>query len=63
MVVRESVWERDIPFEADVEIPNTETRKALEDARTGIGLSGPFHSVSELMEALNLVPYPPRTGF
>lgn len=35
------------------EIPNAETRKAIEDAEAGIGLSGPFHSVADLMEALN----------
>lgn len=35
------------------EIPNAETRKAIEDSEAGIGLFGPFHSIEELMEALN----------
>ena len=35
------------------EIPNAETRKAIEDAEAGIDLIGPFHSIEELMEALN----------
>ena len=29
------------------------TAKAIEDAENGIGMSGPFNSVPELMEALN----------
>lgn len=35
------------------EIPNAETRKAIEDSEAGIYLFGPFHSIKELMEALN----------
>ena len=50
---KKAVRENRIPFEIGAEIPNAETRKAIEDARAGIGLSGPFHSVPELMEALN----------
>ena len=42
---------RENPYAA--EIPNAETRKAIEDSEAGIDLSGPFHSVEELMEALN----------
>lgn len=42
---------RENPYAA--EIPNTETRKAIEDAETGIGMSGPFLSIEELMAALN----------
>ena len=38
---------------AAAEIPNAETRKAIEDSEAGIDLFGPFHSVEELMEALN----------
>ena len=50
---KKAVREYRIPFEIGAEIPNAETRKAIEDAKAGIGLSGPFHSVVDLMEALN----------
>ena len=33
--------------------PNELTLKAMEDAENGIGMSRPFNSVPELMEALN----------
>lgn len=33
--------------------PNELTIKAMEDAENGIGMSRPFNSVPELMEALN----------
>lgn len=35
------------------ELPNAETRKAIEDAEADVGMSGPFHSIEELMAALN----------
>lgn len=35
------------------ELPNAETRKAIEDSEAGIDLFGPFHSIEELMAALN----------
>lgn len=47
------VREQRIPFEIGGERPNAETRKALGDARKGIGLSKAYNSVEELMEALN----------
>lgn len=50
---KKAVREYRIPFEIGAEIPNAETRKAIEDTRNGIGLSRPFSSVSELMEDLN----------
>lgn len=50
---KKAVREYRIPFEIGAEIPNAETRKAIEDTRNGIGLSRPFTSVSELMEDLN----------
>ncbi len=46
-----SVLAGGIPF--DLRIPNAETVAAIEDARNGKNLSGPFHSVEELMEDLN----------
>lgn len=39
------------PYAAD--LPNAETRKAIEDAEAGIDLFGPFNSIEELMVALN----------
>lgn len=50
---KKAVREYRIPFEIGAEIPNEETRKAIEDTRNGIGLSRPFSSVSELMEDLD----------
>jgi len=35
------------------EIPNEETKIAIENTRNGIGLSRPFQSVQELMANLN----------
>lgn len=35
------------------EIPNDETREAIEDVRNRRNLIGPFDTVDELMEALN----------
>ena len=46
------VRERRIPFEITLDVPNDETKKALENVRSGAGLSRPFHSVKELMEDL-----------
>ncbi len=45
--------ERRIPFEITTEVPNDTTKRAIENARNGIGLSREFHSVTELMEDLN----------
>lgn len=50
---KKAVRENRIPFEVSGEIPNEETRKAIEDARKGIGLSRGFSSVEKLMESLN----------
>ncbi len=50
---KKAVREYRIPFEIGAEVPNAETKKAIEDARKGIGMSKPFSSVEELMEDLN----------
>lgn len=50
---KKAVREYRIPFEIGRDVPNAETRKAMEDAGKGIGLSRPFSSVKELMEDLN----------
>lgn len=53
MFLRQSVREQAIPFRVGNPIPNSETLKAIEDARKGIGLSRGFSSVAELMEDLD----------
>lgn len=53
MFLRQSVREQAIPFRIGNPVPNSETLKAIEDARKGIGLSRGFTSVAELMEDLN----------
>lgn len=53
MFLRQSVREQAIPFRVGNPLPNQETRRAIEEAREGIGLSRGFSSVSELMEDLN----------
>lgn len=53
MFLRQAVREQAIPFRVGAPAPNEETRKAIEDARNGIGLSRGFSSVAELMEDLD----------
>lgn len=50
---KKAVREYRIPFEIGGEIPNAVTRKAIEDAENGIGMSRSFSSVKDLMEDLN----------
>lgn len=50
--LRQTVYENAIPFEIKRNVPNEETRRAIENVRKGVGLSKDFHSVSELMEDL-----------
>ena len=50
---KKAVREYRIPFEIGAEIPNAVTRKAIQDAENGIGMSRAFSSVAELMEDLN----------
>lgn len=50
---KKAVREYRIPFEIGAEVPNAETKKTIEDARKGIGMSKAFSSVEELMEDLN----------
>ncbi len=47
------VRQRGIPFEISLHIPNEETLQAIDDVNNERNLSGPFHSVAELMEDLN----------
>lgn len=50
MFVKTVVRENRIPFEISLDVPNAETRKAIEDAEKGIGLSRPFSSVEEMFK-------------
>lgn len=50
--LRKAIRVNAIPFEISREIPNEETKRAIENVRKGAGLSKGFHSVSELMEDL-----------
>ena len=51
--LRQSVREQQIPFRVSMNVPNEVTRAAMDTAEKGKDLSGPFGSVSDLMEALN----------
>lgn len=52
--LRRSVIENGIPFELTLDVPNRETKKVLQDAEKGIGLSKPFHSIEELFNELEI---------
>lgn len=52
MFAKKVVREQRIPFEITAEIPNDETKRAIENVRKGQGLSRGFRSVAELMEDL-----------
>ena len=52
MFAKTVVREQRIPFEITAEIPNDETKRAIENVRKGQGLSRGFNSVAELMEDL-----------
>lgn len=45
--------EQRIPFAISMDVPNTDTIRAIEDVRHGRNLSRSFSSVEELMEDLN----------
>ena len=47
------VRQQKIPFEIALDVPNAETRAAIDDVNHGRNLSKSFHSVDELMEDLN----------
>lgn len=51
--LRQAIYHKGFPFDVRLEIPNAETREAIENAEKGIGMSRAFSSVSELMEDLN----------
>ena len=51
--LRQSVREQQIPFKVSRNVPNAVTLAAMDAAKNGEELYGPYDSVSELMEALN----------
>ena len=51
--LKQSIYERSIPFTIRRELPNETTLKAMDDAENGENMYGPFDSVAEMMEALN----------
>ena len=53
MSAKQAVREQGIPFKVTMDVPNAETRKAMEDTMNGVGLSRGFSSVAELMEDLD----------
>ncbi len=53
MFLLQSVREQALPFHIDQPVYNEETRKAIEDARRGIGLTKAYHSAAELFAALD----------
>ena len=53
MSAKQAVREQGIPFKVTMDVPNAETRKAMEDTMNGVGLSIGFSSVAELMEDLD----------
>lgn len=53
MFLRQSVREQAIPFRIGNPVPNSETIRAIEEAKKGIGLSKGFSSVAQLMEDLD----------
>ena len=50
--LKQMIYEGSFPFSITREVPNEETKKAVENVRKGIGLSKGFSTVSELMEDL-----------
>jgi len=53
MFAKAVIREQRLPFEIALNVPNEETRKAIDDVKNKRNLSKPFTSVSKLMEDLN----------
>jgi len=51
--VKQAIREQRMPFVMSRNIPNEETRKAIEGVRNGYGISKSFSSISDLMDDLN----------
>lgn len=50
--LKQSIFERSIPFVIRRDMPNETTLKAMDDAEKGKNMAGPFDTVAEMMEAL-----------
>lgn len=53
LFLRQSVAEQALPFRVESPVYNEETRKAIEDARRGIGLTKAYRSAAELFAAFD----------
>lgn len=53
MFLRQTIRENGLPFDVSLNVPNATTRAAVNNARNGIDMVGPFDSVAALMEDLN----------
>lgn len=53
MFAKAVIREQRLPFDVALNVPNEETRKAIDDVMNRKSLSRPFSSVAELMEDLN----------
>ncbi len=52
--LRRSVIENGLPFELTLDVPNRETKKVLQDAKKGVGMSKTFSSTKELFNELGI---------
>ena len=50
MFVKAVVRENRIPFEIHADVPNAETRKAIEDYENGIGISKTYTDIDEMLK-------------
>ena len=53
LFLRQAVREQAIPFYVRIPVYNEETLKAIQDARRGVNVSGPFNTADEMFEALD----------
>ncbi len=53
MFLRQTIRENGIPFDVSLNVPNTATKIAMDNAMNGVDMFGPFDSVAALMEDLN----------
>jgi len=51
--LRQTIRSNGIPFDLRLEVPNEETRVAINDVNLNRNMSKPFHSVKTLMEDLD----------
>lgn len=47
------IREQRIPFELSLNVPNAETKKAIEDVEKGVGLSKTYNNLDELFKDLD----------